>query len=60
MVKPIRTEELHDGPRGVKYGLMGGAIRLPIKGMDVIVYSNIKAKLSTGRSSRWRNRYERS
>jgi sialidase-1 len=35
-----RTAELPDGARGTSYGLMGGMVRLPIAGRDVLLYSN--------------------
>lgn len=36
-----RSADLPDGPRGSSYGCMGGMIRLPIDGRDVLVYSNL-------------------
>jgi len=36
-----RSAELYDGPRGSSYGCMGGMIRLPIDGYDILVYSNL-------------------
>ena len=35
-----RSPDLPDGARGTSYGLMGGMIRLPIAGRDVLLYSN--------------------
>ena len=35
-----RSAELPDGPRGTSYGMMGGMIRLPVAGRDILVYSN--------------------
>jgi sialidase-1 len=35
-----RSAELPDGSRGTSYGLMGGMIRLPIAGRDVLLFSN--------------------
>jgi len=35
--------QLPDGPRGTSYGCMGGLIRLPIAGADVLLYSNLDA-----------------
>jgi sialidase-1 len=34
---------LPDGARGTSYGCMGGLIRLPIAGADVLLYSNLDA-----------------
>ena len=36
-----RMADLPDGPRGSSYGCMGGMIRLPIDGRDVLIYSNL-------------------
>jgi sialidase-1 len=35
-----RSPDLPDGARGTSYGLMGGMIRLPVAGRDVLLYSN--------------------
>jgi sialidase-1 len=36
-----RSADLPDGPRGSSYGCMGGMIRLPIDGRDILIYSNL-------------------
>ena len=36
-----RSKDLPDGPRGSSYGCMGGMIRLPVKGRDILIYSNL-------------------
>jgi len=36
-----RSETLPDGARGTSYGCMGGLIRLPVKGRNILVYSNL-------------------
>lgn len=36
-----RNADLPDGPRGSTFGLMGGLIRLPLNGYDVLLYSNV-------------------
>jgi sialidase-1 len=36
-----RSAELPDGPRGSSYGCMGGMIRLPVDGLDILLYSNL-------------------
>lgn len=36
-----RSAELPDGPRGSPYGCMGGMIRLPVEGLDILLYSNL-------------------
>ncbi len=36
-----RSPELPDGARGTSYGLMGGMIRLPVPGCDILLYSNV-------------------
>ncbi|WP_255442469.1 sialidase family protein [Synechococcus sp. PROS-7-1] len=45
----MKRVEIPDGPIGSKYGLMGGLIRLPIKGEDYLIFSNVDSKvISTG------------
>jgi len=34
------VEVLPDGPQNTNYGCMGGLVRLPIRGKDVLIYSN--------------------
>lgn len=36
-----RSEVLPDGPRGSSYGCMGGLVRLPVAGRDILIYSNL-------------------
>jgi sialidase-1 len=40
-LNPFQSAELPDGARGTSYGCMGGLIRLPIDGADVLLYSNL-------------------
>jgi sialidase-1 len=40
-LSPWLSDTLPDGPRGTSYGCMGGLIRLPIAGTDVLIYSNL-------------------
>ena len=40
-LNPERSAYLPDGTRGTSYGCMGGLIRLPIKGHDILLYSNL-------------------
>ena len=40
-IKPIESPDLPDGARGTSYGCMGGMIRLPIAGRDILLYSNL-------------------
>jgi len=40
-LNPTQSAELPDGARGTSYGCMGGLIRLPIDGADVLLYSNL-------------------
>ena len=42
-----RSPDLPDGPRGSSYGCMGGLIRLPVDGYDVLVYSNLDTDAGT-------------
>jgi sialidase-1 len=37
------SEELPDGDQNRDYGLMAGLVRLPIKGHDVLLFSNIES-----------------
>jgi sialidase-1 len=57
-----RSPDLPDGPRGSSYGCMGGMIRLPIEGRDILLYSNLDsgggampaqvgASITTGRAN---------
>ena len=39
-IEARRSGELPDGPRGTSYGLMGGMLRLPVAGRDILLYSN--------------------
>jgi sialidase-1 len=43
-LNPWQSDTLPDGPRGTSYGCMGGLIRLPIDGADILVYSNLDAE----------------
>ena len=36
-----RSDILPDGARGTSYGCMGGLIRLPVAGRDILLYSNL-------------------
>ncbi|MBL9205698.1 MAG: exo-alpha-sialidase [Opitutaceae bacterium] len=40
-LEPWESDTLPDGARGTSYGCMGGLIRLPIEGTDVLIYSNL-------------------
>jgi sialidase-1 len=40
-----RSDILPDGARGTSYGCMGGLIRLPVMGHDILVYSNLDTDL---------------
>lgn len=40
-IEPFESEVLPDGARGTSYGCMGGLIRLPIDGADILLYSNL-------------------
>lgn len=35
------SEELPDGPQHHPYGLMGGLVRLPLEGHDILLFSNV-------------------
>ncbi len=38
---PTESSDLPDGARGTSYGCMGGMLRLPVAGRDVLLYSNL-------------------
>lgn len=40
-LQPWLSDTLPDGARGTSYGCMGGLIRLPIAGADILLYSNL-------------------
>lgn len=40
-LNPYQSECLPDGARGTSYGCMGGLLRLPIEGCDIMLYSNL-------------------
>lgn len=40
-INPSKSSELPDGMRGTPYGCMGGLVRLPLEGRDVLLYSNL-------------------
>jgi sialidase-1 len=40
-INPSRSPDLPDGVRGSSYGCMGGMIRLPVAGRDVLISSNL-------------------
>lgn len=40
-ISPYCSPELPDGAQGTSYGCMGGMIRLPVAGRDILLYSNL-------------------
>jgi hypothetical protein len=40
-LSPWLSDTLPDGSRGTSYGCMGGLLRLPIAGADILLYSNL-------------------
>lgn len=40
-LNPFESDVLPDGARGTSYGCMGGLLRLPIDGADILLYSNL-------------------
>ncbi|MEI7420885.1 MAG: sialidase family protein [Prolixibacteraceae bacterium] len=40
-LNPFRSEVLPDGVRGTSYGCMGGLVRIPVEGKDILLYSNL-------------------
>ena len=46
-------EVLPDGPQNTNYGCMGGLVRLPIKGQDILLYSNCDDPKARQRGTVW-------
>ncbi|MCX6873215.1 MAG: sialidase family protein [Verrucomicrobia bacterium] len=44
---------LPDGPQNNGYGLMGGLVRLPIKGKDILIYSNCESATGRDKGTVW-------
>jgi sialidase-1 len=47
------VEVLPDGPQNTNYGCMGGLVRLPILGKDVLVYSNCDSAAGRKQGTAW-------
>jgi sialidase-1 len=47
------VEILPDGPQNSNYGCMGGLVRLPIKGKDILIYSNPDSPNGRNRGTLW-------
>jgi sialidase-1 len=46
-------EVLPDGPQNTSYGCMGGLVRLPIQGRDILIYSNCDSPQARERGTVW-------
>jgi len=46
-INASRNAELPDGPRGSSYGCMGGMVRLPAAGRDILLFSNLDTGAGT-------------
>jgi len=46
-------EVLPDGPQDGNYGCMGGLVRLPVKGQDILLYSNCDSPQGRRRGTVW-------
>lgn len=44
---------LPDGPQDTDYGCMGGLVRLPVKGQDILLYSNCDSPKGRNRGTIW-------
>lgn len=52
--KDVRMcEILPDGPQDSSYGCMGGLVRLPIKGKDILIYSNVDSPKGRNHGTVW-------
>jgi len=47
------VEALPDGPQDSNYGCMGGLVRLPIKGRDILLYSNCDSTRGRNHGTVW-------
>jgi sialidase-1 len=47
------VEALPDGPQDTNYGCMGGLTRLPVKGKDILIYSNCDSPSGRHHGSVW-------
>ncbi len=47
------VDVLPDGPQNTNYGCMGGLTRLPVKGKDVLIYSNCDSKGGRKQGTAW-------
>lgn len=46
-------EVLPDGPQNTSYGCMGGLVRLPVRGKDILLYSNCDSPAGRKRGTVW-------
>jgi len=46
-------EALPDGPQDTDYGCMGGLVRLPVRGRDILVYSNCDSPAGRRHGTVW-------
>ena len=44
---------LPDGPQNTSYGCMGGLVRLPVRGKDILIYSNCDSPSRRVRTTAW-------
>jgi sialidase-1 len=47
------SEELPDGDQSRDYGLMGGLVRLPVEGHDLLLFSNIESQEGRNHGTVW-------
>jgi sialidase-1 len=47
------VEVLPDGPQNTNYGCMGGLVRLPVLGKDVLIYCNCDSKSGRNHGTAW-------
>ncbi|MDA1014616.1 MAG: sialidase family protein [Planctomycetota bacterium] len=47
------VEGLPDGPQDTNYGLMGGLVRLPILGRDILIFSNVESPKGRNHGTVW-------
>lgn len=46
-------EALPDGPQNTAYGLMGGLVRLPVEGKDLLIFSNADSQSGRNQGTVW-------
>ena len=51
--EPAICSALPDGPQDTTYGCMGGLVRLPVTGQDILIYSNCDSRKGRSKGTVW-------